>query len=182
MSTFQSHFGLILSRWNGVGSNLPHVYFQSHFGLILSASPLSSAMPGFQSFNPILVWFYHKVRINARSRGDILSIPFWSDFIVHQLLENSQYRLPFNPILVWFYLWREIPCCWHYRHFQSHFGLILSCQFLTPEPLFVANGFQSHFGLILSDRIYCFHVLCYWTFNPILVWFYQLVIFLCFAI
>ncbi len=66
-------------------------------------------------------------------------------------------------------------------YFQSHFGLILSDEHKQSVDL---DGivFQSHFGLILSKKNCPNCPLAKKAFNPILVWFYQLVIFLCFAI
>ena len=108
--------------------------FQSHFGLILSRN------------------------VTAISEiTDILSIPFWSDFIILGLLSTL--------ISI---------------HFQSHFGLILSTS-VSFQQIDKSIGFQSHFGLILSQR----RASCRWfkklAFNPILVWFYLSTLYASFA-
>ena len=150
---FQSHFGLILSLLPSATLRITRLIFQSHFGLILSLIPYTRIVKSPNSFNPILVWFYH-------SRN--LSIQKWS-------------TKAFNPILVWFYLSKNVVstslirqlsipfwsdfienasrlACWAFVLFQSHFGLILSRQITTQWYL----------------KLYTWQ-----SFNPILVWFYQ---------
>ena len=77
---FQSHFGLILSKLKFREDNVAD-FFQSHFGLILSSFFCFGLFNCVSSFNPILVWFYHRKRVVLKMDFDILSIPFWSDFI-----------------------------------------------------------------------------------------------------
>ena len=150
------------------------------------------------SFNPILVWFYPTCTTKKRIPNVRLSIPFWSDFIDYVMHHHPAKFRAFNPILVWFYLHRPrvYRTCWEVlsipfwsdfiiyesrgeqkirRHFQSHFGLILSCLdlytaaqqfvglsipfwsdfiiFFTLLQTIICAPFQSHFGLILSEQI-----------------------------
>ena len=65
-------------------------------------------------------------------RGSLLSIPLWSDFIIRGI-ENVEIFT---------------------KHFQSHYGLILS---VTGQNRIITThlNFQSHYGLILSDTIVC---------------------------
>ena len=144
---FQSHFGLILSL-----VPVPYMQcsdcFQSHFGLILSNRTGEPDELQNHPFNPILVWFYLLVSKFLHFRYECLSIPFWSDFIEHE------FTWPNRRVLL----------------FQSHFGLILSWHGITYN--IATLLFQSHFGLILSLFLYVTVRCFYFTFNPILVWFY----------
>ena len=130
---------------------LKELYFQSHFGLILSrvcGLNLHRAEP---AFNPILVWFYQLLNRAVLLSNKKLSIPFWSDFILHCCALQPSQRLTFNPILVWFY--HYLSFSWstvHVFSFQSHFGLILSEQIASEYAS--QYNFQSHFGLILSNN------------------------------
>ncbi len=106
----------------------PETSFQSHFGLILSCRSSLLLHRGKTAFNPILVWFYH-IRVHNILRKHLrLSIPFWSDFIKSSADEAGWESSAFNPILVWFYLSRNQTSTIHLWSFQSHFGLILSRQ------------------------------------------------------
>ena len=168
--SFQSHFGLILSRgrlwrewlyqelsipfWSDFIGNTDeqdnggYESFQSHFGLILSYFTFRKESVQNSSFNPILVWFYPVKEAMRYPNCKSLSIPFWSDFIPRLLLQQRYILQSFNPILVWFY---------HSRHFGVSTWKILSipfwsdfilrhCRFLCIS----CKIFQSHFGLILS--------------------------------
>ena len=192
-ASFQSHFGLILSYVVDINKDLKRLLsipfwsdfiekvefslfpskkvFQSHFGLILSLVDIYLLIVLFPPFNPILVWFYHiswiwEERrdkgfqshfglILSRSDGyepesnSRLSIPFWSDFIQKYIKVKST----------------------RMRIFQSHFGLILSPIILMGEELdsYLSIPFWSDF-IHYDVRIRIIHD---WTFNPILVWFYQ---------
>ena len=171
---FQSHFGLILSHfrwWVRKSLSVPFnpilvwfyldkVYavdvsfpdFQSHFGLILSRFYNSELHEFHAAFNPILVWFYPRCNWFCTDNWWVLSIPFWSDFILQLVLKiimNSLYfqshfglilshcvlkiallhHLSFNPILVWFYHPERGQVKLPEKSFQSHFGLILSLNF-----------------------------------------------------
>ena len=79
----------------------------------------------------------------------MLSIPFWSDFILLRPLNQELQHPAFNPILVWFYLSTTNWFNFSAEHFQSHFGLILSA-------VYDWNNTSWHSA-----------------FNPILVWFYH---------
>ena len=167
---FQSHFGLILSATVEYVEKITQSNaFQSHFGLILSNYIYSLKNDSGRSFNPILVWFYRSIAYPwscllttfqshfglilslsesfATPVSILLSIPFWSDFIIPNELAKAISNITFNPILVWFYPRRA--CCSHSRagRFQSHFGLILSGKLKLGHK---TSNFQSHFGLILS--------------------------------
>ena len=101
-------------------------------------------------FNPTMVWFYQTVKLPSKHDLIELSIPLWSDFI-------QRIR------------WRKVG---KLHTFQSHYGLILSCNisctkrcscklsiplwsdFIFSKPRFTARSifFQSHYGLILSEQ------------------------------
>ena len=101
-STFQSHYGLILSGFNGCfrwtnnwAFNPTMVWFYPEMGKVKN--------PYMNAFNPTMVWFYLKVRNGKvlatnifqshyglilsffepvlNQRPKFLSIPLWSDFI-----------------------------------------------------------------------------------------------------
>ena len=173
--------------------------FQSHFGLILSPNKLSGSFAYMITFNPILVWFYPGEVVQVAKQVKVLSIPFWSDFIIVNTVVVYVCYNSFNPILVWFYLTLRFTSFLNTSNFQSHFGLIFSpYQQKAVEQALAA--FQSHFGLILSQgnrdsrhfsissrKIFQSHfglILSYFPaglldrvlrvpFNPILVWFYR---------
>ena len=94
-----------------------------------------------------MVWFY-LTELMDEPLTKTLSIPLWSDFI---------------PV-IYYHVYNN-------SHFQSHYGLILSCRlaFVIKSPL----PFQSHYGLILSLKTagttYTSHT---HPFNPTMVWFY----------
>ncbi len=148
--------------------------FQSHFGLILSVhvSEVFSIDEAL-SFNPILVWFYQRSCSRARPTiprfqshfGLILShvwelhvesvhYCFQSHFglilSVEDTVADEVVQVAFNPILVWFYLVFVTILNGHGTNiFQSHFGLILSL-IDNADKVDGHDAFQSHFGLILS--------------------------------
>ena len=102
--------------------------FQSHYGLILSRSTQESIrLPLLKAFNPTMVWFYQSTTKSTRVSQDTLSIPLWSDFIsiIRWTLSGTNYffqshyglilsqllhtttplnYITFNPTMVWFYL------------------------------------------------------------------------------
>ena len=114
ISCFQSHFGLILSfslfiwgGWRWVTFNPILVWFYPKRRLAnieMIKSILKEVLVWKYSFNPILVWFYQG---NLCSPGSLpvvlLSIPFWSDFILNRPEQIWKQQQSFNPILVWFY-------------------------------------------------------------------------------
>ena len=172
---FQSHFGLILSNGTA-GVSIIQNSFQSHFGLILSYC------------------VSHCEFCSLR----VLSIPFWSDFIVGEI-DNHCVNLRHLSIPFWSdFIHRDDEGIHTLgtAHFQSHFGLILSCEDcvgwrlqlsgalsipfwsdfiekLRKEKEEETKNFQSHFGLILSTVLLLNIVKNWLTFNPILVWFYR---------
>ena len=125
--------------------------FQSHFGLILSILCKASQVVQEWTFNPILVWFYHTIIEILIHKPQLLSIPFWSDFISYSGSDRHEskgdFQSHFGLILSRF----DVTLEFHWKGFQSHFGLILSNIYTQPlgsnRP-----DFQSHFGLILSKR------------------------------
>ena len=147
-------------------------YFQSHFGLILSNWRDGRYVCRERPFNPILVWFYHHLKLALPPGLRSLSIPFWSDFIVIKK--------------------KELTC--QLTIFQSHFGLILSrcsrctvCLSLSFNPILVwFYRFSSERESVEFD---CLLSIPFWSdfiyrirkansrsnsaFNPILVWFYR---------
>ena len=148
-------------------------YFQSHYGLILSRyyipRPLHEEIP----FNPTMVWFYRSETCWYSESKRSLSIPLWSDFIMNmadriikETLFQSHYGLILSEVV-------KTPLGLMYKFFQSHYGLILSIhtfryQAVLPvsfNPTMVwfypslslkdtvySSDFQSHYGLILSLR------------------------------
>ena len=127
------------------------------------------------SFNPILVWFYHTYIETTAVASRMLSIPFWSDFIILETVREmeeigifqSHFGLilsekiekrgkakldSFNPILVWFYQTSERA--WFPR--QIRLSIPFWSDFILlprgTSGMSLWNGFQSHFGLILSCR------------------------------
>ena len=169
---FQSHYGLILSKYDGLSAVkdfLLSIPLWSDFICCRSSLIIVSLY----SFNPTMVWFYPEKYATLTSKNDSLSIPLWSDFI-------------FVP---------EVLCVWSTTAFQSHYGLILSSQKLSHNnpfsllsiPLwsdFIAKlnqridrihrVFQSHYGLILS-KLRLNQMLKHTTFNPTMVWFYPII-------
>ena len=147
----------------------------------------------YTNFNPILVWFYLTDTSDSRNSQCLISIPFWSDFIIikyvariaekqfqsHSGLILSQHCLQpihsvhyhFNPILVWFYpsivLIKDLLKNLISIPFWSDFI------YITKLGLECPNWFQSHSGLILSEYTVCLDKNFSKYFNPILVWFYQ---------
>ena len=128
------------------------MFFQSHFGLILSPLNIHTNPNGLLAFNPILVWFYH----------------------LRKKLEAKRKELAFNPTMVWFYLLKKRYNDVRWQSFQSHYGLILSVNYINrlfhklilSIPLWsdfiemvrllrkkIFLNFQSHYGLILSRNI-----------------------------
>ncbi len=55
--------------------------FQSHYGLILSPKIGEDWLCRIDTFNPTMVWFYQRNGKNCRDGERALSIPLWSDFI-----------------------------------------------------------------------------------------------------
>ena len=152
------------------------------------------------AFNPILVWFYLFYRQQIVTVFIKLSIPFWSDFILIPAKNcvlwwddfQSHFGLilsrckedavklaiePFNPILVWFYPLFPFINKPDIHGFQSHFGLILSNSNFSYWTIWI-RSFQSHFGLILSPYSVFYQIVSLLSFNPILVWFYRVSIWL----
>ena len=124
--------------------------FQSHFGLILSHLALYRQRLKHLSFNPILVWFYLVWLLDKNSGKAVLSIPFWSDFIVPRSVGHFQDELTFNPILVWFY--------------PSSIAFPPTGYFCLSIP------FWSDFIFYINSKLFS----PFYTFNPILVWFYPM--------
>ena len=172
VSCFQSHYGLILSKYAGINTFHILCSFQSHYGLILSGSQpvIQKERLHFQSHYGLIL----SVELgNRKKRRIALSIPLWSDFI------STAY----------FYVSLRS------NRFQSHYGLILSyvvrrndervkelsiplwSDFIKVDhPPFDIHiiFFQSHYGLILSARWSSTSWKAGTTFNPTMVWFYQL--------
>ncbi len=202
---FQSHYGLILSchavNFHSAVSALS-IPLWSDFICITRTQNRAQNYP----FNPTMVWFYPFPRPWERSRGGCLSIPLWSDFIsVSYRLQqyavecalsiplwsdfilsgrelrriNSEVSLSI-PLWSDFIAWRILQKRLRSARFQSHYGLILSWQ--RTEAAILGENFQSHYGLILSVCLCYLISLSCEPFNPTMVWFYQPVIFLCFAI
>ncbi len=155
---FQSHFGLILSTSTVFHEVATLPCFQSHFGLILSIVRRNIVIS--IRFLSIPFWsdFICAGRGIPHSKARCLSIPFWSDFISLFIRTICLCSSTFNPILVWFYLDYTEDLSEYKKHFQSHFGLILSV--LSALPTFCIVP----------------------TFNPILVWFYLLFCFCSFLL
>ena len=139
--------------------------FQSHFGLILTSMRAwmrkrrRISIPFWSDFNLLNV-LYDAV-------FPAISIPFWSDFNPRCYRGDGQeeeFQSHFGLILTRIWSYQSSPA-WL---FQSHFGLILTT--LNRSFYVLVLTFQSHFGLILT--------LCHAEtpeevsdFNPILVWF-----------
>ena len=118
-----------------------------------------------------MVWFYRLIQEKTSCPNAWLSIPLWSDFILH-------------PLRYWYS---------SFLRFQSHYGLILSSNswvdwnkakepfnptmvWFYRKPDFVSREwgfFQSHYGLILSSLQHQWHFYQAWAFNPTMVWFYR---------
>ncbi len=147
-SSFQSHFGLILSYWildiqsrTTTAFNPTMVWFYPRSAAV-TTSPLAA-------FNPILVWFYRffparPLRHLHPSFNPIL-VWFYRFFPARPL---RHLHPSFNPILVWFYLLYAEYNCWY--------NSWLSIPFWSD---FIMNSLYGSF----YEKI---------TFNPILVWFY----------
>ena len=100
LSSFQSHFGLILTPRKRMLSGNERK-FQSHFGLILTIPHCAARVAGLIS---IPFWSDFNLVENTRKHiQSLISIPFWSDFNPQQQDEL------------------QVAC-----RFQSHFGLILT--------------------------------------------------------
>ena len=106
-----------------------HLYstFQSHYGLILSIRKRIAPLSKSKTFNPTMVWFYRVNDDTVHHRSFLLSIPLWSDFISqptwHRELGLFTLSIP---------LWSDFisspnePPPIGNHSFQSHYGLILS--------------------------------------------------------
>ena len=149
-TTFQSHFGLILSPYQQRAVEQALAAFQSHFGLILSLICDIFEYDDVTSFNPILVWFYRLLRISGKNQEISLSIPFWSDFIqpnqrtagavtltlsipfwsdfinIHFNQVSRKYCELSIPFWSDFIFLKRMEKYLDWKSFQSHFGLILS--------------------------------------------------------
>ncbi len=169
--------------------------FQSHYGLILSRFTGVRMRKVICTFNPTMVWFYpgwvdYEITVYQ------LSIPLWSDFISEMARERiSRIHTAFNPTMVWFYLFDGVytnpgtitfnpTMVWFYR-FTTLMGL----------QRFIQINFQSHYGLILSgvsntiirkntglsiplwsdfiDWMHLHPAVFQRSFNPTMVWFYR---------
>ena len=119
-----------------------------------------------------MVWFYRDTPPVAYQAITKLSIPLWSDFIIaverleKYLKKNfqSHYGLilsSFNKLSVHYYNELSIPL-W------SDFILHISFNRFS-----ILDFFQSHYGLILSGQKVLIFTMFSTTFNPTMVWFYQ---------
>ena len=169
--------------------------FQSHYGLILSRVGGKPRGQAEEAFNPTMVWFYlcgvvrsyNKTRtasfqshyglilsrlgIYRRKRHNRLSIPLWSDFISQASLRMLSCRLAFNPTMVWFYrtvvrialnkyltfnptmVWFYLPLWELVSSPLSRLSIPLWSDFIRAKLfkfLSKLKYFQSHYGLILS--------------------------------
>ncbi len=90
------------------------------------------------------------------------------------MIQKFESKVTFNPILVWFYLWLRQGLQVNSRQLSIPFW----SDFILTSSLYEKLGrkahFQSHFGLILSNTKTT-AVSVFRPFNPILVWFYQVV-------
>ena len=127
--------------------------FQSHFGLILSKIQTHAKRQVVSPFNPILVWFYLK-GLKKKVSEDTLSIPFWSDFILNEILntlKSIDLSIPFWSDFIW-RDWRRWRMRWNWL------SIPFWSDFITKYPVYIErplNIFQSHFGLILSESLIC---------------------------
>ena len=157
-NTFQSHYGLILSRdshdnrvlktslsiplWSDFiikeyGDRLvKEKIFQSHYGLILSSKHFYIVCCTIVSFNPTMVWFY-LLTSAWRARGST-RYTFQSHYGLILSVEDPVKRVM-----------RKVA------DFQSHYGLILSSECVEKFTLITVckSIFQSHYGLILSVEV-----------------------------
>ena len=126
-----------------------------------------------ETFNPILVWFYHRELLKAIDEVEETFNPILVWFYHYELdYGRCLGTKAFNPILVWFYLMNSLA-----------FFLLLVLLSIPFWSDFIASVdvtvtytlgfFQSHFGLILSSRWSMSLLSMKKSFNPILVWFYR---------
>ena len=125
-TTFQSHYGLILSvteselkekisiifnptmvwfyRFGASNARLYMFDFQSHYGLILSRWRHRNGSSRLQIFNPTMVWFYL-----YESKLILIEVKIFNPTMVwfYQYFATFRYFwcvFFFNPTMVWFYL------------------------------------------------------------------------------
>ena len=81
--------------------------FQSHYGLILSRPVSCNVNNLWIAFNPTMVWFYHSYNNYHCNRCSNLSIPLWSDFIRYQIRRFHNSRILSIPLwsdFIWYRL------------------------------------------------------------------------------
>ena len=135
-----------------------HFSFQSHYGLILSRPVRAGRPAGSQAFNPTMVWFYLET-INAVDSGKEFAaftfnptmVWFYLRYITRTIKSmNETISLAyatFNPTMVWFYLLQKIvKQKWKLSIPLWSDFISLNRIMSTPSTLI----FQSHYGLILS--------------------------------
>ena len=146
--------------------------FQSHYGLILSRYIKQQKACLINTFNPTMVWFYLANESQHACYFDRLSIPLWSDFICFNTIFYVVIRKPFNPTMVWFYH----NYIYALKNDSGRLSIPLWSDFIDWQKCSRKsrkNFFQSHYGLILSQYRIDIKAKTKLTFNPTMVWFYH---------
>ncbi len=128
-NSFQSHYGLILSKLINIRQKISFIAFNPTmvwFYLVIAV--YTKLIEIFMTFNPTMVWFYRNHYNEVRWRSIRLSIPLWSDFISGHSFSGWLVLRSFLSIPLWsdFISKSDVAFNKTRRNFQSHYGLILS--------------------------------------------------------